>query len=209
MRLIRAALAATLPAAGAAQASPLFYAEDVDGDIKPDGLGHLPMFELNSGFNIVTGTMRMQTRADGSALADLDPFRFTVTQGLRLGNVYLGTNFSDDTGNTGAFEMNWTLFDGARTQSTATCYALVGSLNCVAAPSGGDLFASRGFADTLYELLPIAFAQGIDAGKPYGGSLSYTLAFEVHTVPEPTSLALLCAAGVPALLAPRRRRPAR
>lgn len=203
MRLIRTALAATLLAAGAAQASPLFYAEDVAGDIKPDDLGHLPVFELGSGFNVVTGTMRMQTLADGTPLADLDPFRFTVAQGLRLGNVYLGTNFSDATGNTGAFEIIWTLFDGAHARSDSTCYALVGRLHCVAAPSGGDLFASRGFTDALYELRPTAFAQGVDASKPFGGSVSYTLAFEVHSVPEPASLAL--ALGVLPLIARRRR----
>lgn len=201
---LRTALAAALLCAAGAQASPLHYDEAVEGDIEPNGLGTLTDFNLGTGRHTFVGTMRLQTQADGEFLVDLDPFRIVLGAGTQLGQVAVRTTFSNDTGNTDVFETTWTLFNGLFDQYAETCFALKSSENCAAAPGGSALFAGRGFEDTLYTLLPNAFARGVTEDQPWGGSFAYELTLDVNAVPEPGSLALTL--GALSLLALRRRR---
>lgn len=204
MRVFRTALAAALLCAAGAQASPLHYDEAVEGDIEPNGLGTLTDFTLTAGRHTFIGTMRLQTQADGEFLVDLDPFRIVLGAGTRLGQVAVRTAFSNDTGNTAVFETTWTLFNGLSDQYAETCFALHSSDSCAASPDGSELFAGRGFEDTLYTLMPNASAYGVTADQPWGGSFAYELTLDVNAVPEPGSLAL--ALGALPLLARRRRR---
>ncbi len=196
------AAAALCAAAGLAQAVPLSYQENVDGDLA-EVWTQTKLLQLDIGSNTISGHQWF----DGSTanlLYDFDSFRFVVPQGMKVTGISWMTHLTQTIGNPAQTLYVDTFIDTAPVINVVAHEQM--RVMDPSNPIAGSLQAAAPIGEGTYLLFQGQLG-GINWGQ--GAYWDYTWTLDVANVPEPGSIALVgVALGGLAMVARRRRRAA-
>lgn len=193
------AAAALISAAGLAQAVPVSYHENVDGDLA-EHASQTKILQLDIGSNTISGHQLFDA-STATLQYDFDSFRFVVPQGMKVTGISMMTQLTETIGNP------------AQTLYIDTFIDTWPVINVVAHEQMSVMNPSTPFAGSLQAGAPIGegtylLFQGQMGGIYWGqgAQWDYTWTLDVANVPEPGSVALVGVALAGLAAVARRRR---